>query len=47
MDIINILKALSVTGMVVVLNQHVQMAWWEGGVLSFAIMMLFGRHNTN
>lgn len=38
----NIFKATAVTGMVIVLAQHVDMAWWEGGLLSFGIMALFG-----
>lgn len=36
------LQALAVTGLVMVLQQHIDMAWWEGGVLSFGIMILFG-----
>jgi hypothetical protein len=39
-------KALSVSGIVMVLGRHVPMAWWEGGVLSFGIMMLFGSTGT-
>lgn len=35
-------RAISVTGIVMVLNQHIDMAWWEGGILSFGIMTLFG-----
>lgn len=42
-----ILKAFAVTGMVMVLSQHVQLQWWEGGALSFGIMVLFGGNNTN
>lgn len=36
------LRAIAVAGIVIVLNQHVHMAWWEGCVLSFGIMVLFG-----
>lgn len=36
------LQALAVAGLVMVLQQHVGLAWWEGAVLSFGIMILFG-----
>lgn len=36
------LRAVSITGVVMVLAQHVDMAWWEGGVLTFATMLFFG-----
>ncbi len=39
------LRAVAITGVVMVLNQHVEMAWWEGGVLSFATMLFFGHKN--
>ena len=38
------LRALAVIGIVVVIGQHVDMAWWEGGVLSFGIMLLSDRN---
>lgn len=37
---IKILRALSVTGLLVVLNQHIQFEWWEGAVMGFCSMML-------
>ena len=36
-------KSVAVVGMVFVLRQHVEMAWWEGGVLSFGVMACFVR----
>lgn len=47
MDNNTILRALSVTGIVIVLSQHIDMAWWEGGVLSFSVMMLMLIHDRN
>lgn len=40
MDHNTILRALSVTGIVIVLGQHINMSWWEGGILGFSVMML-------
>ena len=36
------LKALSVSGMVMVLNHHIPLDWWEGALLGFGVIMLFG-----
>ncbi len=44
LEIINlILRAVGVTGMVMVLNQHIEMAIWEPAALSFGMMVLWGR----
>jgi hypothetical protein len=37
-----ILRAIGVTGICLVIQHHIEMAWWEGGLLSFSIMMLLG-----
>ena len=37
-----VLRAISVTGICLVLQRHVEMTWWEGGLLSCSIMMLLG-----
>lgn len=38
----HMLKAAAVTGIVLVIAQHVDLAWWEGAILSFGIMLLVG-----
>lgn len=35
-------KAVAVTGLVMVLSNHVHLDWWERVEMSFGIMMLFG-----
>ncbi len=34
------LKVAGVTGCILVLNQHVNFEWWEGGLLGFSVMLL-------
>jgi hypothetical protein len=37
-----VMRALSMTGLVMVLQHHIHLDWWEGGVLGFSGMMLLG-----
>jgi hypothetical protein len=37
-----ILRAIAVSGLMICLNQHIEMAWWEGGLMSFSVMILIG-----
>lgn len=45
--IMNILRAFAATGVAMVLSKHIDMSWWEPGVISFAIMIFFGNNNSN
>ena len=42
MNFILLTRALSVSGLCFVLERHVDMAWWEGGLMSFCAMWLLG-----
>lgn len=37
-----LLRAVSVSGLIVVLDHHVHLDWWEGTLLGFCSMMLLG-----
>jgi hypothetical protein len=43
MDKLILPKAFAITGLMIVLDHHIQMDWWEPAVLTFGIMMLWGR----
>lgn len=36
------LKVIGVVCVVMVINNHVHFQWWEGGLLSFGIMLALG-----
>ena len=42
MGLIICLRAIAVSGLMICLNQHIEMAWWEGGLMSFSVMLLLG-----
>lgn len=36
------LRAIAATGMLLVLKNHVPLAWWEAPVISFGVIIFFG-----